>query len=49
MLLQRSKGRVTEFSPVPELLFGVLHKERLQRVANLVAHVRVREVETGED
>lgn len=34
--------------PVPELLLRVLDEERLQGVANLIAHVRIGEVETGE-
>lgn len=34
---------------VPELLLGVLDEEGLQGVRDLVAHVRVREVEAGED
>lgn len=38
-----------EQASVPELVLGVLHQERLQRVANLVAHVRVGQIETGQD
>lgn len=34
---------------VPEPVLVVLHKERLERVADLVAHVRVGEIEAGED
>lgn len=34
---------------VPEALFGILNEERLQRIRDLVAHVRIGEIEAGED
>lgn len=37
------------YSPIPELVLGVLDQERLQRIANLVAHVRIGEIETGQN
>lgn len=37
-----------EEAPVPELIFGVFDEEGFERVGDLVAHVGVGEIETGE-
>ena len=34
---------------VPEAILGLLHQEGLQRIGDLVAHVRVGQVEAGEN
>lgn len=30
--------------PIPELILGLLHQKRLQRIANLISHVRIGQV-----
>lgn len=43
------KGVDDEDTTVPKPLFVILDKERLERVGDLIAHVRVGEVETGQN
>lgn len=36
-------------SPIPELVFGLLHQERLQGITDFIAHVRVREIQASQN
>ncbi|GFS89066.1 uncharacterized protein NPIL_473611 [Nephila pilipes] len=38
-----------EQTPVPEFVLGVLHQEGFEGVRDLIAHVRVAQIEAGED